>query len=146
MELKYFFHTLSAQIVAKDVHAKTCVELLPLSTPTTLIQRENPCTWIQTVLSIMAQCSPGDGEAQMSYARTSFATPIWSTCHVLHLLDEDPRATWEQMKTWLLEHVPINSNMVMCARLHGLRHAGLMAEYACQRNTTPGSCNACSPD
>ena len=67
----------------------------------------------------------------MSYARTYLATPIQNTWYALHPLDEDPPATWEQLKAWLLEHFgPMDSNMAVRARLQGLRQTGTVAEYA----------------
>ena len=79
----------------------------------------------------MAQCSPDDRDAWMSYAHTYLATPTSNTWYVLHPLDKDPPATWEQLKSWLLEHfAPMDSNMVVRARLQGLRQTGTVAEYA----------------
>ena len=131
MELKSFHHTLRAQFVANAVRAESRVTQLPLPTPPTFTEHENPRTWIQTMESIMAQSSPDDKDAWMSYARTYLATPIQNTWYVLHPLDEDPPATWEQLKAWLLEEfVPIDSDMIVRARLQRLRQTGTVAEYA----------------
>ena len=79
----------------------------------------------------MAQCSPDDRDTWMSYARTYLASPILNTWYALHPLDEDPPATWEQLKAWLLENfAPMDSDMAVRARLQGLRQTGTVAEYA----------------
>ena len=131
VELESFYHTLRAQFVANAVRAETRGRQLPLPTPPTFSERDNPRTWIQTMETIMAQCSPDDRDAWMSYARTYLATPIQNTWYALHPLDEDPPATWEQLKAWLLEHfAPMDSNMAVRARLQGLRQTGTVAEYA----------------
>jgi hypothetical protein len=131
VELESFYHTLRAQFVANAVRAETRARQMPLSTPPTFTERDNPRTWIQTMETIMAQCSPEDKDAWMSYARTYLATPIQNTWYALHPLDEEPPATWEQLKAWLLEHfAPMDSNMAVRARLQGLRQTGTVAEYA----------------
>jgi hypothetical protein len=137
VELESFYHTLRAQFVANAVRAETRARQLPLPTPPTFTERDNPRTWIQTMETIMAQCSGDDRDAWMSYARTYLATPIQNTWYALHPLDEDPPATWEQLKAWLLEHfAPMDSNMAVRARLQALRQTGTVAEYARHWDTT----------
>ena len=64
----------------------------------------------------------------MSYARTYLTTPIRNNRYALHPLDEDPPATWEQLKAWLLENLaPMDSDMVVHARLQRLWQTGMLA-------------------
>ena len=59
-ELEMFYHTLRAQFVANALRAETRARQLPHPTPPAFNEHDNPWTWIQTMRTIMAQCSPDD--------------------------------------------------------------------------------------
>lgn len=131
VELESLFHTLRAQVVVNAMRTEPRARQLPLPTPPTFTERDNARTWIQAMETIKAQCSPEDKEEWMAYARNYLATGILNAWYALHPLDEDPPATWEQLKDWLLEsYAPLDSNVAMRARLQALKQTGTVAEYA----------------